>query len=181
MILDRYVLPAVVGFSILAPVMVFRAAQGKTAVGIAILLIGLASAGYQVRGQWRDIAQRHRTIGALRPTLEAAPDLPIVVTNSHRALELAHYERIDIVSRLRYLIGPTPGDSETVETVTSNPFPPNSPIRVEALTSFLRHDRRFLIFDAGDDDEAILSTLLTRGARVRLLATSGDGSFFLVE
>jgi hypothetical protein len=104
----RYVMPAIIGFAILLPLVTARRTAGSLPVAAVLSAVFLAYFG---------VAQRemHREVGRLRLDVthtcerlarDSAADLPIVVADPFAFVQLVHYAPPSLRPRLVYLSDP---------------------------------------------------------------------------
>jgi hypothetical protein len=187
MITFRYVLPAVIGFSILVTWTLYRRTRSSALSGVVLvcLLAGAAAAG-QIRAYRYDVRSRQSATASLRQLLSGQPGwLPVVVDDPLRCLELCHYEKPDVASRLFYLVDPEASlhfgsvpYQETTDWLMMNRF---MPVRAETMEAFRQRTKQFLLYATGSPLGFVLAKLAAGGARIRLLAVRGGESLFLVD
>ena len=187
MIAFRYVLSTVIGFSILAAWTLYGRTRSSAVWGIALVCILAASAAAdQVMAFRNEIPSRLSETTRLRTLLSGQPDtLPVVVDDPIRSLELFHYERSDVTSRLYYLIDPaaslrfgaTPYEEGT-DWLLMNRF---MPVRAEMEEPFRRRTKRFLLYTTGSPLGFVLAQLTAEGADIHLLAGRGGESLYLIS
>jgi hypothetical protein len=100
---DRYILWTVIGFALLACVMLCMAAHGQSAVGVTVLAVLLALLAKQELEPWRQTPVLREGQGVLRE-LEKLPagNEAIIVANGHIFMELSYYAGDPIRQRLVY-------------------------------------------------------------------------------
>mgnify|MGYP001594038629 CR=1 FL=1 len=186
MITARYVLPTVLGFTILFTLIAFRAARGGAAAGTVLFLVALGSVvAYQVpiaRGTFR---ARRESTGTLRSLLAKQPaGLPVVVNDPRRFFEASHYESPEIASRLYFLVDP-----EASYRYGRVPYAGRgllemqrvAPIHVRELAPFRKARKEFLVYRVKSDFEFVLAAVVADGASVQLVAAEGGEYLFLVK
>jgi hypothetical protein len=186
MIAGRYVLSAVLGFTILFTLIAFRAARGGAAAGTVLFLVALGSVvAYQVpiaRGAFR---ARRESSGMLRSLLANQPaGLPVVVNDPQRFFVASHYESPEIASRLFFLVDP-----EASYRYGNIPYAGRglaalqriAPIQVRELAAFRKVQKEFLLYRVKSDQEFVLAAIVADGASVQLLAAQGGEYLFLIK
>lgn len=189
----RYVLPSVIGFSILFAFAVYRLLEGRAIMGasLVVLLFG----GF-VMGEIRNFQRVAETSSDQAETYEflrsdSESKLPIVASDLHAFMQLAHYAPRDIASRLVYLADPQAslhylGQNSVDQGILD--LKPWFPLKVEEYASYVVSQQRFLLYVRGRylnkpnaNINWLLSQLTTDNRRIELRSRSKDDLLFLVR
>lgn len=148
---NRYALASVLGISILPALIVQRLPRGRAVVGLGYLMLVSI---------WFSLAQRH-ALSALdddvRSTTQAVAllrvnhdDLPIVASEPHIFMTLAHYAPPDVTSRLVYLSDPAASlrhlGHNSVDRGMSELIGPWFHLPVRAYAPFVESHSSFLVY-----------------------------------
>ncbi len=187
MITFRYVLSAVIGFSVLVAWAARTRARSSALVAL-VVVCGVAGSAFvgQAISFKRDVVKRRSATTNLRRLLAGQPaGLPVVVDDPLKCLELCHYEKADITSRLIYLVDPeaslrfaTQPYLEATDWLMMVNF---MPVRAERVASFRARTRQFLIYSTGSELGYVLAQMSADGARIQLLSVGNEESLFLVD
>jgi Dolichyl-phosphate-mannose-protein mannosyltransferase len=148
---NRYALVSVLGISLLPALILQRLPRGRAVLGLGYLVLVSV---------WFTLAQRH-TLSALdddvrSTTLAVAllrathDDLPIVASEPHIFMTLAHYAPRDVTSRLVYLSDPAASlrhlGHNSVDRGMSELIGPWFHLPVRAYAPFVESHRSFLVY-----------------------------------
>jgi hypothetical protein len=180
-----YVLPTVIGLSVLPAALLHRWTQGERAVaGLFVLtLLGWFSIR-QVIPVW-SAATRSGVLWQAPQLLREGVDgnVPIVIADPILFLQLTHYEQPPLGARFRYLT-----DLEQVLRITGQDSAERSlldlsriqPVPLAPYRDFVRANTSFYVYWTGKRWEWLLPKLRHDGARVEVARASGNEVLFLV-
>ena len=179
----RYLLPTVVGYSILAAVFVLAAGGRRSLVGtvaLASLSLWFCFNIWQtsnIVSHQRDKVPRP---GALCP-YDSKDQVPIVITNNHRFFQLSYYWLHDLGSRIYYLSNREAElrftGTDSGELAVSR-FAPWAPLKIRPYDTFLSRHREFLFLQKGGWQK---DQLLADGAQLDLQGAIKDYSVYRVR
>jgi hypothetical protein len=182
----RYALPAVIGFSILLP---FAVVKMHTARALVLVVLTLAlCASFAVLNVRRlqtilsSLQEESKTHGFLRSTTQVP--LPIVVSEAHTFMKLAHYAPTDIASRLVYLADPDLALRQLGQTTVDRGLLALSSVfraNVQTYDAFIDSQERFFIYGPNGNSSWLLSELPTTEMRIELKGRNKDNLLFLVS
>ncbi len=170
----RYLLPTAVGYAILAAVFVPAAGGSRSLVG-TVALISLSL--WFCLNIWRTSNfvshQRNRIPhpNALRP-YDSEGQLPIVIANYQRFLQLSYYWRGEVGNRMYYLNGGGPRE------LALGRLAPWVPLNIRPYDTFVSRHQRFLFVQKGGWQRA---KLLADGAKLDLQGTLEDYRVYVVR
>ena len=179
----RYLLPTVVGYAILAAVLVLASGGNRSLVG-TVALVSLSL--WFCLNIWRTgnfvSHQRDRIPhpDALRP-YDSEGQLPIVIANHHRFFQLSYYWRHELGSRLYYLtsreaelrfMGKNTGD------IAVSRFAPWAALNIRPYDKFVSQDQEFLFLQHGGWQK---DQLLSDSAQLDLQGTLEDYRVYVVR
>jgi hypothetical protein len=184
----RYVLPAVIGFSILVAFGVFRL-WGSWEPMIAILVLCMC-AGFAFRAArtFRNLGWEWDYLRDSQSFLQSHTDttLPIAVSDAHLFFLLAHYAPPDLAQRIVYLADPDASlhylGFDSPEQGMVRLLKPWFHLRVEDYESYIASQKHFFVYGAvGNFLNWILSDLIARHMQIEPKAREGDLLLFLVS
>ena len=175
----RYVLPSVLGLSLLATLLASRLARGRSCAGAGLVLIFLIWSGAIGAYQLANANGKHRALDAriARLAAEGETGTPIVVADPIQYFQLDHYSPPPLANRLVYVAF----DATTATTASAQrelrALKRRAPLNVVELGPFRRAHPRFLVSGSLNDD--LIALLLAEGPGVRVQLLKPD--LFLVE
>ena len=151
---DRYVLPSVLGISVLFTQAMYKllGSRFQIAMGIALLLLT-----YLVALGWRDITIANKDRSGFEQSMTLLrsadkEDLPIVIGEPYTFLLFSHYAPSDVQSRLVYLADPVLAGEilgfTSVENGMVQLVGPWFHMKVVPFEAFLKPNPRFLLYGA---------------------------------
>jgi len=148
----RYALPTVLGVSVLIALTVARIHSGRALLGAVTLV--LASAGFLMLSARSFPHTTESSVGRVYPLLriEKAEGMPIVVSDPHNFMMLAHYAQPDLSSRLVYLADPQSSLHYLGHSTIDRGMLDLSPwfhMNVQEAGRFLSEQFRFLLYVHG--------------------------------
>ncbi len=179
----RYLLPTVVGYAILAAVLLLPTGGKRSLVG-AVALVSL-SVWYCINiwGTSNFVSNQRNRIPhpeALRP-YDGEDRLPIVVANHHRFLQLSYYWQRELRSRLYYLTGREAAlqfeGKDTGELAVTR-LAPWVPLNMRPYDQFVSQHQKFLLLQKGGWQNR---RLLADGAQLDLQGTLNDYRVYVVR
>jgi Dolichyl-phosphate-mannose-protein mannosyltransferase len=189
----RYVLPSVIGFSILFAFAAYRLLDGRAIIGASLVVL-LCSAF--VMGEVRNFRRlveasldQAKTYEFLRSDSESK--LPIVASDLHAFMQLAHYAPRDVASRLVYLANAQAslrylGHSSVDQGILD--LKPWFRLNVEEYAPYVASQQRFLVYVRGRylnkpnaNINWLVSDLTTDSRRIELRSRYKDDLLFLVS
>lgn len=182
----RYVLPSVIGFSILFAFAAYRLLDGRAIMG-ALLVVVLCS-GFlvlQVRN-FQGIAKDSKELAITYDFLRTQNEnkLPIVVSDPHTFMTLAHYAPRDIASRVVYLadtqaslrnLGHSSVDRGMLD------LKPWFGLPIEEYASYVASQEQFLVYGPIGWLNWLVSELTETNRRIELKGRHGENLLFLVS
>ena len=179
----RYLLPTVVGYAILAAVLVLAAGGSRSLVGTVALVSLSAWFCFNIWDTSNLVSNQRDRIphpDALRP-YDSQDQLPIVIANHHRFFQLSYYWQHELGSRIYYL---TSREAElrftgkdTGEIAVSR-FAPWAALNIWPYDTFLSQHQEFLFLQMGGWQKA---QLLADGAQLDLQGTLKDYRVYVVR
>jgi hypothetical protein len=182
----RYVLPSVIGFSILFAFATYRLLDGRAILGASLVV--LLCSGFvmaEVRN-FQSIVEassaQAKTYDFLRSHNESK--LPIVASDLHTFMTLAYYAPPDIASRVVYLADPQVslrhlGHSSVDQGILD--LKPWFGLRVEEYASYVASQQRFLVYGPIGGLNWLLSELTATNRRIELKGRNRENILFLVS
>jgi len=185
---DRYALPAVIGFSIFIAFAAYKLLDGR-AIMAAALLLSLCG-GFMmmaVKSFQETVAARMRqaeTNKFLQSERESG--LPIVVSDPHTFIMLAHYGSQDVASRVLYLADPAASlrylGHNSVEKGMLDLQKPWFHLPIEEYGPFVASRPRFFVYGSpGHFLNWLMTDLATSRRRIELRGKNKDSLLFLVS
>jgi len=185
-VISRYVLPAVIGFSIFVPFAAHRLADGRPIIGTALVLF--LSSGFvvaQVRNFQSVItasSNQAKNYDFLR--MNNKKELPVVASDLHTFMTLAHYAPRDIASRVVYLADPRAslrhlGHSSIDQGILD--LKPWFKLRIEKYSSFVDSQKRFFVYGNMGWLNWLVSELVATNKQVELKGRNRENFLFLVS
>ncbi|HLY19087.1 MAG TPA: glycosyltransferase family 39 protein [Bryobacteraceae bacterium] len=181
----RYGLLAVVGFAILFTLLAYARTANRRITGV--LLVATFLAGFLVNSFWAppDDTPQSMTIRGIEPD-QVEKDLPFVIANGTLFLQVDHFAKPELTSRL-YLLR----DSQAAVRYTgSNVFEIGYPIlqswfpikgHVEDYQTFISRHDRFMVFGPMHDPlDWLIFKLVDDGAQMNFRGQFGDSLLFEV-
>jgi hypothetical protein len=184
---DRYFLPAVLGFSMLVAFALYSLPRGRALIGTALVLF---LAGWFILMQFQafrmssqDANYLHETIQILET--EADHDLPIIASEPHIFMQLSYYAPVEVTSRLVYLADPEVSlrqlGHNSVDRGMLDMIKPWFHLRVEEYRPYIASHRRFLVYGNLNWLEWLVAQLRLDNMRVELKGQYGQDFLFLVS
>ncbi len=181
----RYGLPAVMGLGILFAFLAYTRAANRGATGVLVLTVFLA--GYLVNSFWGrtdDTTQSMATRGLDPDQVER--DVPFVIGNGTLFLQVDHYAKADLTSRLYLLRDPRAAVRYTGSDVFDNGYQITRrwfPIKghIEDYQRFVSEHERFMVFGPMHDPlDWLIFKLVDDGAQMNFRGQFGDNLLFEV-
>ena len=183
---SRYALPSVIGFSILFAFAAYRLLDGRAIMG-ASLVVSLFCGFMMVevrsfQSMVEATSDQAKTYDFLRSTNENK--LPIVGSDLHTFMTLAHYAPPDIASRVVYLADPQAslrylGHSSVDQGILD--LKPWFGLKVEKYAPYVAFQKRFLVYGGVHIGNWLLFELKRANMRIELRGRNGDNLLFLVS
>jgi hypothetical protein len=171
----RYALPSVIGFSIVLPLGAARLLNGRAIIGVALVMaLCGACAMLSIRGLQNasSVSQKEsRAYEFLRSNSEGL--WPIVISDAHTFMRLAHYARHDIASRLVYLADPESALRHLGQTTVDRGLLDLKSVfrlNVQPYRSYIDSQERFLVYGPIRDLSWLLFELTAMDMRIELKA-----------
>lgn len=182
---DRYGLPAVIGLAILFTFLVYTRTNNRRVTGVLLMAVFLA--GFLMNSFWAppdDTTQSLATRG-LDPD-QVEKDVPFVIGNGVLFLQVDHYAKPDLASRLYLLRDPQVAIRYTGCNIFDRAYPNMCrwfPIRgrIEDYDRFISQHDRFMVFGPMHDPlDWLIFKLLDDGAQMNFRGQFGDSLLFEV-
>ena len=182
----RYVLPSVIGFSVLFALAAYRLLDGRPIMGAS--LVFLLCVGFMV-GEIRHLqkicdasSEQAKTYDFLRSNNEN--QLPIVASDLHTFMTIAHYAPRDVASRVVYLAYPQAslrhlGHSSVDQGILD--LKPWFGLRIEEYPSYVASHQQFLVYGPIGWLNWLVSELTATNRRIELKGRNGENLLFLVS
>ncbi len=185
---DRYALPAVIGFSIFIAFAAYKLLDGR-AIMAAALLLSLCG-GFMMIG----VKSFQETVAAgisqaetnkfLQSERESG--LPIVASDPHTFMMLAHYGSPDVASRVLYLADPAASmrylGHNSVEKGMLDLLKPWFHLPIEEYGSFVASPQRFLVYGSpGHFLNWLMTDLAISRRHIQFRGRNKDAVLFLVS
>ena len=189
----RYVLPSVLGFSILLAVAAHRLSVGRAIMSaLFVLSLSITFIALQVRN-FRYVSQaslrQAKTQEFLR--FNSQDQLPIVVSDLHTFMELAYHAPRDLASRVVYLADPQASLRYLGHTSVEQGILDLQPwfrVNVEHYAPYVASHQQFLVYvrdrylnNPNANINWLLSDLTTTNRRIELRSRHEDGLLFLIS
>jgi hypothetical protein len=179
----RYILPVVVGLSLLVAFVSYRRSRGCIILGTALLACLLNVAVLQGSRDYRRLAQESARIEATCDYLRqhSSIELPIVVGAPIRFLEMVHYAPPELAARLVCVSDPAASVRYLHEDTTERALRHLrhwAPVSVVDCDAFLAEHREFLLYDNGG---WLRRGLQAAGARLEECGRVQDAILYLVQ
>ncbi len=181
----RYGLPAVMGLGILFAFLAYHRTGNRRTTGV--LLMGTFLAGFLVNSFWAppdDTTQSLATRG-LDPD-QVEKDVPFVIGNGTLFLQVDHYAKPELASRLYLLRDPQVAVRYTGSDIFDNGYPIMQrwfPIKghIEDYQRFISRHDRFMVFGPMHDPlDWLIFKLVDDGAQMNFRGQFGDNLLFEV-
>ena len=185
-LIGRYVLPAVIGFGILIAFSTYRLLDGRAIIGASLVMLLCSEfAMVQIRNFQRIIdvsSAQAKAYEFLRSNNES--QLPIVVSDLHTFMTIAHYAPQDIASRVVYLADPQAslrylGHSSVDQGILD--LKPWFGLKIEEYTSYVGSQQQFLVYGPIGWLNWLVSELIGNNRRIELKGRHSDNLLFLVS
>jgi hypothetical protein len=181
----RYGLPAVMGIAILFALLAYNRTGNRRATGV--LLMGIFLAGFLMNSFWSppDDTTQSLAIRGLDPD-QVEKDVPFVIGNGTLFLQVDHYAKPELASRLYLLRDPQVSVQYTGSNVFDNGYPILRrwfPIkgRIEDYQRFIGQHSRFMVFGPMHDPlDWLIFKLVDDGAQMNFRGQFGDNLLFEV-
>jgi hypothetical protein len=182
---DRYAISAIIGLSILVAFIAARLFDNTAlmAVALALCFVGWFG-GVESRAIQRTSAD---SLNAAVKLLQSEPDtsLPIVASEPHTFITLAHYAPPEIATRVVYLADPEASlrrlGHDSVERGMVDLLGPWFRLNVTDYTSYVRSHSQFFVYGNLGFLSWIIEELKEDGMRVELRGRNGSEFLFLVN
>jgi hypothetical protein len=183
---DRYAISAIIGFSVLIAFIAAKLFDNAASLAAALVICCVG---------WFAVLQAEAVLGAapeepLSTTIkllqsENESNLPIVASDAHTLIELAHYAPPEISSRLVYLADPAASLKElghnSVERGMIDLLGPWFHLNITDYNSYKTSHPRFLVYGKFGFLNWITKKLQEDGMRIELRGRDGDRFLFLVQ
>jgi hypothetical protein len=181
----RYGLPAVIGFAMAFTFLAYTRTGNRRITGVLLMAVFLA--GFLWNSLWTPPDDTTHSLA----TRDLAPDqvekdLPFVIGNATLFLQVDHYAKPDLASRLYLLRDPR----AALRYTGSNVFDDGYPIlrrwfpikgRIEDYNRFINQHERFMVFGPMHDPlDWLIFKLVDDGARMDFRGQFGDSLLFEV-
>jgi 4-amino-4-deoxy-L-arabinose transferase-like glycosyltransferase len=184
---DRYFLPAVLGFSVLVAFALYSLPRGRALIGTTLILF-LCSWFIVMQlhafGKNRQAANDLQEMVQLLRT-EADNNLPIVASEPHIFMQLAYYAPVDVSSRLVYLADPDLSlrhlGHNSVDRGMQDLIKPWFHLRVEEYRPYIASHRQFLVYGNLEWLEWLVDQLRSDNMRIELKGKHGRDFLLLVS
>jgi hypothetical protein len=181
----RYGLPAVMGFAILFAMLAYSRTGNRRATGVLLTAVFLA--GFLMNSFWAppDDTTQSVAVRGLDPD-QVEKNLPFVIGNGTLFLQVDHYAKPDLASRLYLLRDPQAAVRYTGSNVFDNGYPIMQrwfPIkgRIEDYHRFISQHDRFMVFGPMHDPlDWLIFKLVDDGAQMNFRGQFGDSLLFEV-
>lgn len=178
---DRYVLPTVIGISMLLGLTSYRFTRQPAIVSIILIAVFFCSFLVKESREYIRQVSHRKTWSAICDSLEkdARSGLPLIGWHSNTVVELEHYCSQDTASKLIYLADP----KAALQYIGQNTVDRGLldlrtwfPVKVEPYETFTSSHNEFLIFGflESPDWNWLLSKLLSDGSHVELKSRYRD-------
>jgi hypothetical protein len=183
--ISRYVLPAVIGFSILVAMAAQRLSDMRVLVGTGLIVVLCAGFAMSVVRSFRGVAEtsaeQTKAIDFLRA--HNRDSLPIAISDLHTFMTLAHYAPPELASQVRYLADPQAslrhlGHSSVDQGILE--LRPWFRLAIEDYRSYLSSPRPFLVYGNLGWLNWLVSELTEANRPIELLARNRDAVLLLV-
>jgi hypothetical protein len=173
--IERYILWAAIGFALLGAAGLSAAVRGRAAVGVALIVITIASIARLEIGPLIETPVLRTAEGMRQELDKAARDRsePIVVANAHAFMELSYYLDLPLRDRLLFALS---RDLDLqyrgfdTDALTLASLARRAPIRVKAYEEILAQNKRFLL--AATEHDYLPRHLTAQGYRVTAIPES---------
>jgi hypothetical protein len=181
----RYGLPAVMGLGILFVFLAYNRTGSRATTGV--LLMGIFLVGFLMNSFWMppDDTTQSMAIRGLEPD-QVEKDIPFVIGNGTLFLQVDHYARPELASRLYLLRDPQVSVRYTGSNIFDNGYPIMRrwfPIkgRIENYDRFVHEHDRFMVFGPMHDPlDWLIFKLVDDGAQMNFKGQFGDSLLFEV-
>jgi hypothetical protein len=181
----RYGLPAVMGFAILFALLAYSRTGNRRATGVLLTAVFLS--GFLMNSFWAppDDTTQSLAVRGLDPD-QVEKGLPFVIGNGTLFLQVDHYAKPDLASRLYLLRDPQAAVRYTGSDVFDNGYPIMQrwfPIKghVEDYHRFISQHERFMVFGPMHDPlDWLIFKLVDDGAQMNFRGQFGDSLLFEV-
>jgi hypothetical protein len=183
---SRYVLPSVIGFSILVAFAAYRSLDGRAIMGASLLVLLFSGFVLLEVRNFQTIVQassaQAKTYEFLRSNNKN--ELPIVASDPHTFMTLTHYAPRDIASRVVYLADPQAslrylGHSSVDQAMAD--LKPWFRLRVEEYSSYVASQQQFLVYGSIGWLNWLVAELTATNRRIELKGRDKENLLFLVS
>jgi len=181
---DRYAIPAIIGLSILVAFIAAKLFDTTALMAAAVVVCFVGWFGVLELKAVRTVSDNwlNTTLQLIESDSESG--LPIVASDPHTFIELAHYAPPEIASRLVYLADPPTAlrriKYDSVERGMIDLLKPWFRLNVTDYKSYVASRPRFLVYGSLGFLSWITPQLKEDGMRIELRGTSGSKFLFLV-
>ncbi len=182
----RYALPSVIGFSILFAFAAYRLLNGRAVMGAALLLSSCGGFMVLEIRNFQDTTvvslEQAKTYNFLLSEDESS--LPIVASDLHTFMMLAHYAPQDITSRLVYLADPEASLRYLGHTTVDQGILDLRPwfrLEIKEYGPYVASQRQFLVYGNIGFLNWLLYKLTADNMRIELKGRNEDNLLFLVS
>jgi len=181
----RYGLPAVMGFAVLFALLAYNRTANRRMAGVLLLAVFLA--GFLMNSFWAPPDDTTQSLATrdLTPD-QVEKDVPFVIGNATLFLQVDHYAKPDLASRLYLLRDPRVALRYTGSNVFDDGYPIMQrwfPIkgRIEDYDRFIRQHDRFMVFGPMHDPlDWLIFKLVDDGAQMNFRGQFGESLLFEV-
>ena len=182
----RYALPSVIGFSILFAFAAHRLLDGRAIMGASLVVV--LCSGFVVlevrtfQGMVEMSSAQAKTYEFLRSNNEN--QLPIVASDPHTFMTLAHYAPRDITSRVVYLADPQASLRHLGFTSVDQGMLDLKPwfrLKIEEYAPYVASQQQFLVYGPIGWLNWLLSELTATNRRIEMKGRNRENLLFLVS
>jgi hypothetical protein len=183
---NRYALPAVIGFSILLAFAANRLLNGRALIGAVLVLLLCGLFIVRAAKNYRDELAMSQVQANTYKFLQtkSVDELPIVISDVHTFVQLAHYAPRALAARLIYLTDPSASlrylghDSGDRAILNMRPW---FPFKIEEYGPYITSQRQFLVYGDLKGINWLLNELSAAEMRIELRGRYGDNLLFSVS
>jgi hypothetical protein len=183
---DRHAIAAVIGCATLSGFLADLAERGRPVIGVALLGVFLGC--FVLREVYSKtaplgVAPRAPVLSTQDAMYPNGGDLPIVVSNPLRFLQMFHYGSPEVTSRIVYLSDPKSASRipDFIPELVLRGLQKWAPIKVEDYSRFVTSQRSFWVYyHSYQQAEWLVPQLVADGRKVELRAQDRDLLLFLV-
>ncbi|MGA8212315.1 MAG: glycosyltransferase family 39 protein [Candidatus Sulfotelmatobacter sp.] len=182
-ITPRYVLPLVMGFGIMVALLAYENLRDDAVGSLLVAVLLLAGWGSHVRWEYRNLRPGGDRVRAFyRAAAQQPGDLPIVIDDGNRFVQLAHYAPAEFSSRLFYLV-----DTDAVREYSGTDstdlcllrYGRFLPLNLRPADAFLRTGRPFLLLVSSNG--WLFPVLQRESAKIELVGMTAQDKLYRIE